>query len=757
MALDSGTVGYLQAFGIGLVVAIILLLVFSFLRTRVPDVYEHRALLNLWKSYDDFNGQRVKVVTPRPGKSFFGWFKSAIFVSEDEIITKLGLDAAMFLRYLKSSFMMLSVLALVSCLIIMPSYGTGSVKNDNATAPDEDKILGLLTISLANVPPGDSRLWAALIMEIVVAVVVTFFMARDFRKFAQLRRKYVISENPANYALIVYDIPQDQLTEQGIRDRFDLMVPGQVAEVILVRESAASKKLQKKLDTAVTKRELAEYVASVKGVNPKFRPGPCGCLMLQKPKEDAIEYWKEEQNNLATEISDLGDKAKLTGSAIVLFTNRRACALLAQANIATGSTSWTVAKAGEPEGVHWPAFSIPSLQVEARMYAVFVFVVIFTLFWTIPATAIVGLANLRNLAGNPAFSWLEPVLDWSPAVTGLIEGLLPPTLMAVLISLIPTLFRFVVGQERIGSLAVIERKTRDYFYCFTIYGAFFSIALGSSLISRIPEIRDNPTSIIPALAEGTPRQGLYFATYIIVQTFIPLSLQLSGIVRVILRCIFLKISKTERQKRKARSGGSLFQLFRYYGQAMLVSFLALMYSSLQPFVIISGVIYFGFASIVFTYMLSFMSYSPWDGGGEMYPGAYWGTMGGLICKQIITISIIALNEGASQSIIMIIPLLATIVVSLGVNKRYRAISDHGSLHDMFAESAKLDEVPTGYRNVYEQPAGKVTHYTNLNGVEDLEDVYEQANYDDKFDGLQSEHEDDRVGFVQDQTANRAEV
>eukprot|EP00177_Eucheuma_denticulatum_P005164 GFKZ01009404.1.p1 GENE.GFKZ01009404.1~~GFKZ01009404.1.p1 ORF type:complete len:758 (+),score=103.78 GFKZ01009404.1:307-2580(+) len=757
MALDAGTVGYLQALGIGLLVALILILIFGFLRPRVPDVYDHRALLNLWKSHEDFNGTRVKVVSPRPENSFFGWLKPVLSMTEDEIIAKLGLDAAMYLRYLKTSFRMFAVLSLVAAAVLMPVYGTGNVKND-VNADEEDQIRGLLVISLANVESGSARLWATTIMEFVVAIVVTFFMWGDFRKYAEFRRQHVLSENPANYALVVFDIPKEQLNEQAVRDRFELMVPGQVSEVILVRRCAAAKKLQAKLDAAVTQRELAEYIKSVKGVNPEFRPGFCGCLMCHKPKVDKIEYWQEEETKLAGEIVELGNTEEFSGSAIVVFSNRRACSLLAQANIATESMSWTVGRIGEPNGIHWPAFNVPAMQAEPRMLFVFAFVMVFTLFWTIPATAIVGLASLQSLAANAAFEWLRPLLDVSPAVTGLIEGLLPPTVMAVLISLIPTLFRFMVGLERIPSLAIVERKTRDYFYVFTIYGTFIAYVIGSSIIDQIDEIINDPTTIIDSLATGTPREGLFFATFIVLQTFIPLSLQLSGIVRVILRAIFLKLSKTERQKRKARSGGSLFQFFRYYGQAMLISFLALMYTSLQPIVTVTAVLYFGYALVVCRYLLGYTMYAPWDGAGESYPGAYWGTMGGLILKQIVTIAIISLKQGTAEAILCIIPLLFTIIVSLSVYRRYRAISDHGSLHDMFEESSKLEEIPARYHGIYDQPAGRVTKYVNLSGVEEAGDVYEEVEFDDAdTDALQSEHPDENIGYVPDKAADRVDV
>ena len=49
-----------------------------------------------------------------------------------------------------------------------------------------------------------------------------------------------------------------------------------------------------------------------------------------------------------------------------------------------------------------------------------------------------GLANLNGLTSTLPF--LEPVLTMSPVVTGVIQGLLPPVLLAVLIALVPVIF-----------------------------------------------------------------------------------------------------------------------------------------------------------------------------------------------------------------------------------------------------------------------------------------------------------------------------
>ncbi|PXF47306.1 CSC1-like protein ERD4 [Gracilariopsis chorda] len=757
MALDSATQGFLYALATALPVFLLCTILFCILRPRIPDVYYHRRLLNTWRSYNNYSGRRVGLTYPIPNDSFFGWIKPVLQTPEREVIRKIGLDAAMFLRYIRTCLAIVSILAFFSVLILMPVFGTAG----NKSLPNDDPnfIEGLRVVSLANVESRSSRLWVVTVSEFIIAAVVIFFMRRDYKVYADARREYLNSETPVNYALAVLDIPEEHRNEHAVRQRFELVVPGQVAEVVIINNCTFALKHKAKLETAITKRELAEYLKSVKGVSPQIRPGFCGCIMCHKPKEDALEYWENEEREQKVALVELDAAATSTPSAILILSNKRAASVLAQANMATSATSWNVAEVGEPKNINWKAFSVPSYQTEIRSLAVAAFVAVFTLFWTIPAAAISALFSLQTLKEVDGFKWTGKIEETSESLAALIEGLLPVIVMSVLISLIPTLFRFVVGFERIVSRSVIERKTRDYFFFFTVYGSFFVIVLGQSFFRDVQGILDRPVQVIDALASEVPGTGIFFATFIVMQAFFSVPLLFSGIIRSILRAVFLKISKTERQKRKARSSGALFQYFRYSGQCLLIMFLSLMFSSFSPLVTLCGVAFFGLAYVMFKYMLLYACHQPAEGGGDLYPGAYWGTMIGLVLKQIVVIAVLGLKKSPAAAIVCVIPTIATILLSIIIAGRYERISKYGSLHDMFESSSKLEEIPEAYRKIYKNPISPFDEeeYVNLNGVEEAMDVYPEADYGSVSDSLESEHQDENIGYVPDRAAKREEV
>jgi len=78
-------------------------------------------------------------------------------------------------------------------------------------------------------------------------------------------------------------------------------------------------------------------------------------------------------------------------------------------------------------------------------------VVALILGYTIPVGFASSLANLQGLARTPAFHWLRPVLDVSPMLTAFIQGFLPPLVVAIVLSLLPSLLKFLSRQQGFAS------------------------------------------------------------------------------------------------------------------------------------------------------------------------------------------------------------------------------------------------------------------------------------------------------------------
>lgn len=736
MALDAATSGFLWSAGLALAVSVVCIIVFSLIRNKFRDVYQYRRLIHQWKSHDDFNNERVGIPSAAPRSQPFAWISAAMSMSEDDIVTNIGLDTAMYLRYIRSMMLSFFCVSFICVVALIPMYATGEFRNPNKAIPKgvirPENITGLRIISLANVIPKDNRMWGTLVCEILSSFIFLYFMYHDFKRFAELRRRNLYAENPKNFALAVFDVPNESNNPEDIRTRFDTILPGQISQVICVKANAKAVRLHKKLDVAVQKRELAEWISANKlnGDRPQARVGCCGMLRCWESKVDAIEHWDKEEDRLKTELIDEVSKSQYAPSAIVVFKNKRAASLLAQANMADDATQWNVERMPEPKAVHWRAFFVPGYQANVRKLGVFAFVLALTLFWTIPAFGIASLISLDSAAQQ--FPFLRPVLNWNAEVKGLIQGLLPSLILAVIVSLIPVVIRLVVSLERLHSVHTVDRKTRDYFYLFTVYSSFFCIVLGASILDEIKKIVANfdVLRVFDLLGSSVPAQSVFFATYICVQTGITTSLELLNPVRLILVFIFKKIAKTERQKRAAQANGCNPLMFRKYGNAMLISFVGIMYTPMAPILPVLCFVFFSYVYIVHRYNLIYNLYSDTDGAGESYPGAFWGTLLALTLKQGVLVVILAIKRSPAAPFV-IIPLIMTICTGIEIGRRFRRVSMFGSLHDHMAE--KIDDIPDRYIDIYEQPSVKPGEsyntpgeYINLNGVAEIDDYHENS-------------------------------
>ena len=728
MVSDSTTSGFLVSLGLSTFVTILCFVTFSLIRNKFNDIYQYRRLIHHLKSFDDFNGKRVGIPKKFPGKKPFSWVRAALATNEDEIARELGLDSAMYLRYMCSMLKSFGLVSIIATLILIPVYGTGDytgrVREISGEVQKTEPVLGLKLISLSNVVPGDSRMWATLLVEILASAVFIYFSYYDYKKFSELRRMNLCSENPKNYAIAVYDIPKDKNERKYIQEWFQTILPGQVAEIISIRNCSKLKKLGKELEGTISAREKSEWISANKldGKPHQARVGFLAPIRCWESPVNTNKYWTNEEERIKEDITQTTASASPSRSCIVLLKNKRAVSLLVQANLANNNTQWNVKSMPEPKGLNWNAFCIPEYQAQLRRILVFVFVVSLTLFWSIPAFGLASLISLDRAAKR--FRFLRPVLNWNNEVKGIVQGLLPTIILAIIVALIPIVIRFAVMKERIHSVHVIDRKTRDYFYLFTVYSSFFCIVLGASILDEIKSIATNFDlfKVFDLLGSSIPAQGIFFATYIVIQTGIGTSLELLNPVRLILVNILKKMAKTEREKRAALANGSQPELFKMYGRAMLISFIGIVYLPMFPLMPVIATLFFAFTYLVHRYNLAYSFYSESDGGGESYPGAFWGTMLALGLRSGVTTVILGLKRSAAAAF-STIPLILVICASLYIGRKFQRSSKFGSLYDF---SLKEDEVPDRYISLYDQPYSRPGKYLNLNGVAEIDDYHKSS-------------------------------
>lgn len=128
------------------------------------------------------------------------------------------------------------------------------------------------------------------------------------------------------------------------------------------------------------------------------------------------------------------------------------------------------------------------------------------LFWTFIVGFIVGLSEVENL--TEMFPFLEDWLEKAPWLAMFLNQL-KPLLLVLIVSFLPPIL--VSFSKREGHIAETTLQKSMFFKLsiFLIIQVFFVQMISGSVISELQNFIQDPTSIIPLLAEEVPKQGTF--------------------------------------------------------------------------------------------------------------------------------------------------------------------------------------------------------------------------------------------------------
>jgi len=164
-------------------------------------------------------------------------------------MSKCGLDAYFFLRYLQTLLIIFVPLACVLLPILLPINYVGgrnttglTAANTNATdgAPGSvDMPGGLDTLAWGNVSPNQThRYWAHLLLGIVVVIWVCYVFFAELRVYIRVRQDYLTSAEHRLRAsattVLVTAIPEKWLTREALQGLYDVF-PGGIRNIWINR------------------------------------------------------------------------------------------------------------------------------------------------------------------------------------------------------------------------------------------------------------------------------------------------------------------------------------------------------------------------------------------------------------------------------------------------------------------------------------------------------------------------------------------
>ncbi|KAJ7125115.1 hypothetical protein C8R44DRAFT_618715 [Mycena epipterygia] len=600
------------------VVSVATVLAFNLLRPKNKIIYEPKV------KYHTDDSKRP----PKIDDSLCGWLPPLIHTKEPELVDKIGLDAAVFLRFGRLMRWLFTGIAGLSCGILIPINVIYNLKN----TPSKDRdILSMMTIR----DVGGNVLFVHVAVTYLITFLIMFCVYVHWKQMVKLRRAWFRSPEylGAFYArtLTVLHVPKSNQTDAGIKEIFDsVRVPYPTTSVHIGRKVGKLPELIEYHNETVRELEthLVKYLRG--GKIGKRRPtvrigGSCGC---GGTKKDAIEFYTEKLKRTEAAIEDYRlhfheHKPENYGFASMAAVPYAHVVAKILGNKHPKGTD--IALAPNPKDIIWENMNKSDAEIARKRTMGFVWLAVVCFFNTIPLFVISILANLASLTAYVPF--LESWQSSSKNTFAIVSGVLPPAVSGIFGFFLPIIMRRL--SRYMGALtnsrldrAVVARYFTflviSQLFIFTLIGVIFQsvehivLSIGKKSFQEIISNLDNT-----CLNQFTVNQSSYWLTFFPLRGFLVL-FDLAQIVNLLWLSFKTRaFGRTPRDIREWTQPPE-FQYAIYYSNILFMGAVGLVFAPLAPLVALAAAVVLWMSSIVQKYQLMFVYVSKVESGGRLW-------------------------------------------------------------------------------------------------------------------------------------------
>jgi len=293
-----GPAALLINFAIVIGISVVTLITFSVLRPRNKLIYEPR------RKY--YTAEKTRA--PNIGTGFLAWLGPIIRMKEDEVFERSGLDAVVLLRFMRMCRWIFTVVALLTCAVLIPISVVYNQQRVNSRARNT---LSMLTIQ--NVK--GYSLYAYVGLSYVIVIVVCFFVWVNTAAVVRLRHRYLRSEDYQNglfaRSIMITNVDRRSQTDEGLRRLLEsLRIPYPTTAVHIGRRTEELPEIIEVHQETVRKLEqvLTKHLRTGKipDKRPTMRLG--GFLGMGGQKVDAIDHLTTRIQRLEARIETVRDQ-----------------------------------------------------------------------------------------------------------------------------------------------------------------------------------------------------------------------------------------------------------------------------------------------------------------------------------------------------------------------------------------------------------------------------------------------------------------
>ncbi|USP82617.1 hypothetical protein yc1106_09891 [Curvularia clavata] len=604
------------------VVSGLLVLIFCFLRPRNSRVYAPRA-----KHADEKH-------RPLPlDKGPLSWISAVRNVKEQELVDKIGLDAVVFLRFMRMIRNIFFVLTIIGCLILIPVNVVGG-------SPFYKQWSSIGT--LMKITPQyifGRKFWAYVAFAYMIQATVCFFIWRNYAAVLRLRRAYFNTEEYKSSlharTLLLTHVPQSYRTDSGLIKLIEQAKPiDSVPRAVIGRNVKDLPKLIEQHEETVRELEkhLAKYLSNPNRLparRPTCKPAKDDVGVYGKEPVDAIEYLTDRIARLETTIKEVRETVDMRNPmpyGFASYEHIEDAHAVAYAARKKGPEGCDVYLAPKPHDLLWQNLGMTRRTRRIRAFWDGLWIVLFTIAFVVPnILTSVFLSDFSHLGLVwPAF---QANLSAHPKGWAIAQGILAPLVQTLMYMGVPVVFRRLFTHSGDVSRTSRERHVTARLYSFFVFNNLlvfsvfgsawrFAAAVIAAQDQGVWEaIRDN--HLFAKVMSGLCNVSTFWLTWQM-QRNLGAAIDLSQAWVFLWSWIRRKFFSPTPRELIELSAPQPFPYADYYNNYLFVTTVGLCMGALQPIIFPVTAFYLAMDCIFKKYLLQYVFITKTESGGRFW-------------------------------------------------------------------------------------------------------------------------------------------
>ncbi|ORY82107.1 hypothetical protein BCR37DRAFT_380043 [Protomyces lactucae-debilis] len=603
----------LSSVGFSLGISAILFVAFSLLRPRNTVVYAPKL------KYAD-----EKFAPPKLNNAPWAWIKPVLRVKEDYMLERIGLDAVIFLRFLRMCRNYLLFLTVLGCGVLIPVNLIGTNKLSSSNTNGTNPLLKLSTAGLYG-----SWLYAHIGMSYIFTLALLLLIWHNQKRVIQLRRKYFASDefqaSLHSRTLMLIDLPSQARSDAALAERASTLKQAKpYSQVQMGRDVGKIPALIESHEAAVRKLEgyLASYLKNPDKL-PAKRPTHKG--------QDAIDYYSSRVRSLEKQIEVARDEYEAFRTKPYGFISYPAIPQ-AHAVAKANKGDSNVFLAPKPRDIIWKNMGTrQSTRTSNRIFGNVLFVFMCIL-WTVPnALVATFLQNIYNL--GYVWPWFQGRINANPKLWAAVQGVLAPLILTLFFLLLPVLMRRL--SQFSGSLTKTSRERNVFhklylfffvnnFVIFTLFGVVWSFVV-SSIVQTAQDQTGfagfwralKKSDFFAGASNAIINTSTFWILYV-AQRNLGCFVDLVQIWILVLKWVKRTFFSPSPREMIEWSAPQPFDYASYYNSFLYNFTIVVTYAAIAPLILPFGLLYFVISGVTYKYTLLYVSITKVESGGSFW-------------------------------------------------------------------------------------------------------------------------------------------